>query len=426
MLSSSKNDSKQEARFAARLDVLLERVDTLSSTVATTASAIAKKDGEIASLRRDLEARDKTLQALVAQAQAAQTTAVSPAAEPNELRSLKNAVAALTKERAEGSSSAHVDELAARVHSLGQRVEELSVAVSATPTEATVDPATEERVDALEAQLAAVRANLERRASEPERPPDELVAMLATLRSQVEALAGLAAGGTDEQLVARIADTDDAVAKLAERIDSLAAGVESATTSLGAKEHEVVALHRHFTESSARIESIVDDIREALSALPEPGSSSLDDIAGRLERIESSTRKAAETNARTAAELTGRIDVIDQHVSAVAAEVARAKTLWPVALRSLEARLDDAVHGRGPERASDDTSPANLHDDPADDLLAGLRDSLHAMETVAAEMARASETLGEPADEGSTPEIETETSVAAAGATIVPLRTGEP
>src|ERR1700752_5528567 len=96
---SSKNESKQETRFATRLDVLMERVDTLASTVATTASAIAKKDGEIASLRRDLEARDQTLQALVARAQAAQpATAGGPVADTSELRSLRNAVAALTQE----------------------------------------------------------------------------------------------------------------------------------------------------------------------------------------------------------------------------------------------------------------------------------------------------------------------------------------
>ena len=416
-------------RFAARLDVLMERVDTLASTVATTASAMAKKDGEIASLRRDLEARDQTLQALAAQAQARGATAESPVADVNELRSLKNAVAALTKERAEASSGAQVGDLAASLRSLGQRVEELSATVSTMPAGGTADPQVTERVDALDAQLASMRASLERRASEPDRPSDELVAMLATLRSQVEALGGLASGATDEQLDRRIADTEDALGQLAERIDALATGVESATTSLGAKERELAALHRHFTESSTRIESIVDDIREALSALPEPGSASLDDLAGRLERIEGSTRKAGETNARAAGELTARIDVIDQRVAAVATEVARAKTLWPVALRSLEARLDDAVHGHRPEpSAADNAMSASSPDGPADDLLAGLRDSLQAMETVAAEMARASDTLGDPDEDHADAEepAETGTPVATAGATIVPLRTGEP
>ena len=424
MLSSSKDDSKQEARFTARLDVLMERVDTLASAVATTASAMAKKDGEIASLRRDLEARDQTMQALAAQATRA--TAQSPATDINELRSLKNAVAALMKNRAEAGSPAHVDDLAASVRALGQRVEELSATVATMPEGAGADSRLDERVNALDAQLASVRARIEQRASDPDRPSDELVAMLATLRSQVEALGGLAPGARDEHLDRRISDLEDAIAQLAERIDALATGVESATTSLGAKERELAELHRHFTESSTRIESIVDDIREALSALPEPGSASLDDLAGRLGRIEDSTRKASETNARTAGDLTGRIDALDQRVAAVAAEVARAKTLWPVALRSLEARLDDAVHGHRPEpSASDDTASTSPPDGPADDLLVGLRDSLQAMETVAAEMARASDTLGDPDDDRSDVEEPPGTETPA-GATIVRLRTGEP
>lgn len=431
MLSSSKSDSKQDVRFSARLDVLMERVDTLAATVATTASAIAKKDGEIAGLRRDLEARDQTVQSLVAQAHAARASAESPGPDVNELRSLKNAVASLMKERAEGGST-HVEELAATVRSLGQRVEE----IASTIANAATDGAVHERIDTLEARLVSLHAVVERSASEPDRPSDELIAMLATLRSQVEALGGLGSGVTEAQLDGRFAATDDALAQLAERIDSLAAGVESATTSLGSKERELAALHGDFTESSTRIESIVDDIREALSALPEPGSASLDDFAARLERIESSTRRAAETNARTAAELAGRIDAIDQQVAAVAAEVARARTLWPVALRSLEARLDDAVHTHRPEPALiAENSEASQHAEPADDLLAGLRDSLQAMESVAAEMARASDTLGDaddsdaPDDTVSLPETEAsepEPHVTATGATIVPLRTGEP
>ena len=410
----------------ARLDVLMERVDTLASTVATTASAIAKKDGEIAGLRRDLEARDQTVQSLVAHAQATRASAESPGADVNELRSLKNAVASLMKERADGGST-HVEQLGASLRSLAQRVEEISSAIATTAADGAVD----ERIETLEARLVSLHATVERHASEPDRPSDELIEMLGTLRSQVEALGALGSGVTQAQLDDRLADTEDALGQLAERIDSLAEGVESATTSLGSKERDLVALHRDFTESSTRIESIVDDIREALSALPEPDSASLDDLAARLERIESSARKAAETNARTAAELTSRIDAIDQRVAAVAAEVARAKTLWPVALRSLEARLDDAVHVHRPEPAeTDENGRPSHHAEPADDLLAGLRDSLQAMESVAAEMARASDTLGEPDDEVvSSPEAETsepQPPVAATGATIVPLRTGEP
>jgi chromosome segregation ATPase len=406
---SSKNDGKQETRFAARLDVLMERMDTLASTVATTASSMAKKDGEIAALRRDLEARDHTLQALVAQVrQNGQTSADTPAVDANELRSLRNAVAALTKERAAGGNATQLENLATRVHALSARVEDLAAAVDARS---------------------------------PERPSEELVAMLGTLRSQVEALGGLNTV-SEEQLGRRFGETDEALARFSQRLDTLAGTVEEAAASLGEKEHELAALHRHFTESSTRIESIVEDIRGALHAFGELDSTALDALASRVERIETATREASDARDRGGVELARRVDRVDQRVAAVAEEVARAKTLWPVALRSLEARLDDVVHARRAEQVEGDADASLVGDEtspdkPPEDLLAGLRDSLQAMESVAAEMARASETLGEPVDEPSvegepdeepseTTVVASEPSAAVAGATVVPLRASEP
>ena len=326
-------------------------------------------------------------------------TAEGPATDGNELRSLKNAVAALMKERAEAGSAAPVDHLAASVRALGQRVEELSATVSTMPARAGADPQMEERVDALDTQLASMRASIERRASEPDRPSDELVAMLATLRSQVEALGGLASRATTSSSIGA-SPTRKTRSRSSRRVrlahDPRPVGDDEPRR----KEHELAALHRHFTESSTRIESIVDDIREALSALPEPGSATLDDLAAPARAHRGADARGIGDDARTAGELAGRIDVIDQRVAAVAAEVARAKTLWPVALRSLEARLDDAVHSHRPEpSATDDAALDSPADGPADDLLAGLRHSLQAMETVAAEMARASDMLGDPDDD---------------------------
>ena len=268
--------------------------------------------------------------------------------------------------------------------------------------------------------------------------------MLGTLRSQVEALSGIGTSVDEEQLDRRFAETDEAHARLAQRLDTLAVTVEEAAAGLREKEHELTDLHRQFTESSTRIESVVEDIREALHAFGELDSTSLDDLAARIERVETATREAAEARDRAAAELGRRVDRIDQRVAAVADEVARAKTLWPVALRSLEARLDDVVHSRRPEPVVEHGgSPSSGAEPggPSDDLLAGLRDSLQAMESVAAEMARASETLSEhddepgvapdlhqePEDEPSdTPDDVSDQSAAAAGATIVPLRASEP
>ena len=60
-------------------------------------------------------------------------------------------------------------------------------------------------------------------------------------------------------------------------------------------------------------------------------------MASRLERLE-----AVHVD-QVAAELSDRLDLLDARIGAVIAEMGRAKTLWPVALRSLEARLDDVV-----------------------------------------------------------------------------------
>ena len=615
MLSSSKNEAKQESRFAARLDVLMERVDTLASTVATTASAMAKKDGEIAALQRAFEARDQTLQSLVQHVnQAAAPTADVPV-DATELRSLRNAVAALTKERASGVNAAQIQSLLEALRTLDDRVGALAAA-AATPPVPTTDPATAARIDAIAAELAAVRSvaeeqldqrleatrdslakqserldalaqtfevltrtqddalertsqrldtlgtqsprlealadrfgELERmRLAEEEQLDRRLGAnddalanlthgfealaerlgslestrviqderidhrigqtsdALATLSQRLDAFPSVdeaqinrrfgetddalatlarrldALGETlgqlertraaqDEQLahrwattsdalatlshrldslpsvdeaqLARLGETDQALATLTHRLDTLSASVESAAAGLGDKERELATLHRHFTDSSTRIESIVDDIRATLHALPDPSSTSLDELAARLERVETTTRKATESSARIGGELSGRIDVIDQRLATVAEEMSRAKTLWPVALRSLEARLDDAVHPHRPE--PDGAAETQGADEQAEDLLAGLRHSIQAMETVAAEMARASETLGAadaddvPADEPETddhlgvepasvvrPDVEQPTAATGGGATIVPLRTGEP
>ena len=127
--------------------------------------------------------------------------------------------------------------------------------------------------------------------------------------------------------------------------------MESATASLSDKEHELAALHRHFKESSSRIETIVEDLREALGAFPDTDPDALAALTRRLDTT--SAGVTALTNRVDGLEATHiddllaglaeRIDGLDGRVEAVAVEIKRAKTLWPVALRSLEARLDDVA-----------------------------------------------------------------------------------
>jgi chromosome segregation ATPase len=467
VLPSSKSDSKHEARFADRIEVLSERVDTLAATVATTASAMAKKDGEIVSLRRELQLRDEQIQALAARPQA-------PAAgDPRELQQLRETVAALSAERSTQGGSKQIDELTAKVGLLGQRLETLSTTVSTTaaglagrdgelatirkrlethdgtPISAppTADLGIKRQLDELASTATGAKLRLDEQAAELESlksqlaerqspPADELRAMLTMLRTRVESLDGLRAGVTQEALDDRLTETDEALAGLSQRVDEIATGVESATASLSDKEHELAALHRHFMESSSRIETIVDDLREALGAFPDTDPDALAALNRRLDTTSAAATALANRVDRLEAThgddlreaLDERIDGLDGRVEEVAAEIKRAKTLWPVALRSLEARLDDVA----PPRPRDDDAPESPespgspledeHKDDSDDLLAGLRDSLQAMENVAAELERSQDVSAGDA----IPDTEDIQQAMAGGARVVPLRTADP
>jgi DNA repair exonuclease SbcCD ATPase subunit len=459
VLPSSKSDSKHEARFVARIDVLGERVDTLAATVATTASAMARKDGEIASLHRELQLRDEQIQALAARPQA-------PAAgDPRELQQLREAVAALSSERSTQGGSKLIDELTAKVGLLGQRLETLSTTVSTTAAglagrdgelatirkrlethdgTPTADPGIKRQLDELASTATGTKLQLDGQAAELESlksqlaerqgpPADELRAMLTMLRTRVESLDGLRAGVTQEALDDRLMDTDEALARLSQRVEELATGVESATASLSDKEHELAALNRHFMESSSRIETIVDDLREALGAFTDTDPDALAALTRRLDTTSAGTAALANRVDRLEAThvddlLTGlaeRMDMLDGRVEAVAIEIKRAKTLWPVALRSLEARLDDVAppRPRDDETVSTPEPPAeNEHEDDSDDLLAELRDSLQAMENVAAELERSQGVSTGDA----IPDTEDTQQAMAGGARVVPLRPADP
>jgi chromosome segregation ATPase len=420
---------KSDARYAGRLDVLTERVDTLAATVATTASALARKDGEIASLKRELEARDETLEALMVRVESA------PASVDGEgLQGLREAVAALKAEVSAPARSQEVDELAVKIGLLTERLDTLSASVSTTAA----------GLASREGELAELRARLEERAGD-QQPSDELRAMLTTLRGHVESLDALRGGVTEEELDERLAETDGSLSRLARRVEHLSEKVEAAATRIEQKEHELAALHGRFLESSSRVETIVDDLREALGALPDAGPETLAAHAVRLDANDAATAslmrrldqlESAPVEERDSA-LAEQVGRLERRVSTVTEEIGRAKTLWPVALRSLEARLDDVA--RRQEEHAAEMPPESAGAEGHEDLLAGLRDSLQAMESVAAELARTTDGEAEAAAEPEAPpdvaenELEPDEQEPAAvqeavggGARIVPLRQGDP
>ncbi len=417
----------------------MERVDTLAATVATTASAMAKRDGEIASLRRELQTRDDALQATGG-------AGSGRFAEPRDDGEAPRARGRRRRhdERAlQGGSSKQLEELTAKVGLLGQRLETVSTTVSTTAA----------GLAAREGELATIRKRLE---SAP--PPDRRTAR----RSGAEAAAGRPLGGSGEheaphRCAGRRAGRPEDTGRRSVLPSRIALPRSSARCSPPLRT-QVEALERTQDRRDRRAARRAPrrDRRRARAALRAHRRARRARRVGRLEprrqgararrtppplhRVERTHRgrrrrhprgavgasrtwdpppsRSSPRRGRAASEsatLARRASTLEaaptssqppnrrrsiERVATVATEVARAKTLWPVALRSLEARLDDAVSHADrdePESPSDDGQRrADAHDDPSDDLLAGLRDSLQAMETVAAEMASSLATRSEP------------------------------
>ena len=118
-------------------------------------------------------------------------------------------------------------------------------------------------------ELAALSVGLERRAAEPQPPSDELRAMLRDASLPGRGTPGLragASGGAPRGEARRDRRHGHAPVR---RIDALAGGVEACGPPLSpARNTSSQRCIGYFTESSGRIETVVDDIREALSVLP--------------------------------------------------------------------------------------------------------------------------------------------------------------
>ena len=164
---------------------------------------------------------------------------------------------------------------------------------------------------------------------------------------------------TQEALDDRLTETDEALAGLSQRVDELATGVESATASLGGQGararsappalHGVELAHRDDRRRHPRGARCVPGHGSRTRSPRSPRGST--DVGGRDRSGESGRSARGRSRRRPpSAELAERIDALDGRVAAVAAEIARAKTLWPVALRSLEARLDDVAPPRTARR----------------------------------------------------------------------------
>jgi chromosome segregation ATPase len=369
---------------------LARDLDSLTSSLASTAGGVASVEGELVLVHEQVAVTER-VSSLVADQQR-----------------LISELAARTSALEQGSDDRATQELDEQVASLSARLEGLARQLERSSAERS---STEARVSETEEHVSALRAYVEKAGSSLNGLAAEHTRLLAALGEQTAALEGRITGATtklDERIAAEVNGMDELSAgleALARRMDELTAGVASASSDHADEEQKLEALHHQVSESSSRIESIADDLRDALGAFPEATPDQL-------------------------GELGARIDLVEKRVATVAAEVGRAKTLWPVALRSLEARLDDVAPKRehlDPAAADatdgDEVSERHGREEHTDDLLAGLRDSLQAMESVAAELGAT--TAASPPENSSAPEAPAHQAIAG-GARVVPLRTTDP
>lgn len=180
----------------------------------------------------------------------------------------------------------------------------------------------------------------------------------------------------------RLDDLGSKVSMLAERVDTLASTVATTASSVAGRDGEVAALRKQFGQgpqggtvdaallrrvedaasasasASLRVESYGEQIAALAGRVDETGER-LAELAERLATAEleraaltTSIADAAETLRRelgsALGDLVARLGAAEERGAQVAAELARAKSLWPAALRALETRVDELARASGP------------------------------------------------------------------------------
>ncbi len=290
----SKRDPKFEERVTNRVDVMADRVETVARTVSTTSAALVAKEGEIAQLRRELEASTARVGDALADARRA--------SDDTELAEIKRSLAELSKQKLPRGLEGRIEDLAGKVAQVSQRIDTVSSTVSTTAAGlAGRDGDITSLRRALEADAARIEAELVelRRAADPE-PMAELRQAVTQLRDDTAeqrnsyqrwsekvstTVNGLAGGLTElrasvESLstdaVARAQaeadaalDVDDRISSVRARGDDLAARLDSLSATMTAtgdrfetRSAELEEMERKFSERSSRVDDLVRGLTE--------------------------------------------------------------------------------------------------------------------------------------------------------------------
>ena len=342
--------------------MLGQRLDTLSKTVSTTAAALAGKEGELVALRARQEQGDTRAESLVAE--------------------LRATVVELSHQVASIDDRPH-DPQAARIFEnhlldLGSRVEQVTAGLDAVSSAAT---ATAASVDAHEAELADVQRRFEEASERVE-------AMVAELRHVESSLP--AAGPVDpafenrlEALAAQVDELTDALARVDADASLRSRDATTATLELerllDAVTHRLSEIERAQSASAAELERFGGAFAEERTWVRDQ----LDLLAAAVDEA-----RPDQTVEPRLHELATRIETMEHGQHAVGVEVARIAAAWDAERDALKRELESVAAAVTPDTGA---HPAAL-DEQAERLLSELSARLAEMEregtSVAAEISR--------------------------------------
>ena len=286
-----------------------------------------------------------------------------------------------SEHRPDDQQGASPERLASRLHVLGERVDTLAQTVATTAAAIAKKDGElvviRRELEGSQARIEHALAEARPAASDDLRRLEDRVAALATERERT----------TDQR---RIDQLDVKVAQLGERIDTLAATVAATAAGLAGREGDVVALRRRVEQvagGSGGGKGVDDVLRERIDDLGTATASfsmrvesqaeqisslrdTVEALAQRLGRAEheraslaASVAEAAATRwrelERMLAGLADRLTAIEAGRTQQEATLTRAATLWPAALRSLEARVAELSHASGSRAPAVTPSPAD-------------------------------------------------------------------
>lgn len=304
----AKHDPKLEARLTDRIDVLMDRLGTLASAVSTTAAELARRDGEIATLRRELERGSARLESLGKD--------VSRSASATDVEKLREANAERPAEVPTRSGTERFDRVEGRLTLLAERIDTLSPTVAAAAS----------GLAARDGELANLRQKLARSADHVEQVVAEMhadprIAALATrvdmLASELEALTSRPAGmgGDMEALRARI---DDGYAKASAAVSELQVSLSTVGSRLGAIESLPAQLEHALATQADNLDSRLETLFEASHAT----DARVSDLAATLsEQATTTTAAQAQRFDRLRAETGAQLAAVERGQAEIRAEL---------------------------------------------------------------------------------------------------------